>query len=61
MIMTLLQVANVGSTLEFLAEYSITDGSVEEGDNSNNQRTVSHLQGELVCSAILVTCFALRG
>ena len=51
MIMTLLQVATVGSTLEFLAEYSITDGSVEEGDNSNN-----HLQGELVCSAILVTC-----
>ena len=61
MIMTLLQVATVGSILEFLAEYSITDGNVEEGDNSNNQRTVSHLQDELVCSAILVTCFALRG
>ena len=59
--MNLLQVATVGTTLEFLAEFSITDPNVEEGDNSNNQHSVSHLQVELVCLAILVTCNALRG
>lgn len=47
--MNLLQVATVGTTLEFLAEYSITDADVEEGDTSNNQDTVSRLQVELVC------------
>lgn len=48
-IMQLLQGASVGTTLEFLADYSITDESVVEGNPANNQRTVSHLQASVAC------------
>ena len=48
-VMQLLQGASVGTTLEFLADYSITDENVVEGNPTNNQRTVSHLRASLAC------------